>query len=149
MMLRCCLAPSMVLVIVSFAGCWNRPDPALAPARGVVRIGGKPLSQALVRLTPATPGISSEWISEATTDDSGTFDLATSKGPGAVVGRHRVTVSEGAVPGEVRDDQARVAAWLRGLSERPIPERYGTLATSPLEATVGEEGATLELELVR
>lgn len=137
-------------IVVSAAfGCGRKPDPVLAPASGVVRLGGKPLPSALVRFMPAERGIGAEWISEGTTDAEGRYTLACVRGPGAVVGKHRVTVSEGGVPEELRDDQGKVGAWLSGLSGRPIPDRYGTAATSPLEVTVGPEGAGLDLDLDR
>ena len=139
----------LAIVVALACGCGRKPDPLLAPASGVVRLGGKPLESALVRFMPAERGIAAEWISEGTTDMEGRYTLACVRGPGAVVGKHRVTVSEGGVPGELRDDQGKVGAWLSSLSGRSIPDRYGTAATSPLEVTVGPEGAGLDLDLDR
>jgi hypothetical protein len=140
---------AILLVAVLVGGCARKPDPVLVPASGVVTLDGKPLAHALVRFSPTERGISAAWISEGTTDDLGRFELVSPMGPGAVVGTHRVTVSEGGVPDEIRDDQGKVAAWLGKLAGRPLPGRYGTIATSPLEVAVGPSDGTLDLHLAR
>ena len=140
---------AILLVAVLVGGCARKPDPVLVPASGVVTLDGKPLAHVLVRFTPTERGLSAAWISEGTTDDLGRYELVSPMGPGAVVGTHRVTVSEGGVPDEIRDDQGKVAAWLGKLVGRPLPGRYGTIATSPLEVAVGPSVGTLDLVLAR
>ena len=140
---------AILLVAVLVGGCARKPDPVLVPASGVVTLDGKPLAHALVRFSPTERGISAAWISEGTTDDLGRYELVSPMGPGAVLGTHRVTVSEGGVPDEIRDDQGKVAAWLGKLAGRPLPGRYGTIATSPLEVAVGPSDGTLDLHLAR
>lgn len=140
---------AIVLLAVVIGGCARKPDPVLVPASGVVKLDGKPLGHALVRFSPTERGISAAWISEGTTDDLGRYELVSPMGPGAVVGTHRVTVSEGGVPDEIRDDQGKVAAWLGKLAGRPLPGRYGTIATSPLEVAVGASGVGVDLDLAR
>jgi len=140
---------AIVLLAVVIGGCARKPDPVLVPASGVVTLDGKPLAHGLVRFSPTERGISAAWISEGTTDDEGRYELVAPMGPGAVAGTHRVTVSEGGVPDEIRDDQGKVAAWLGKLAGRPLPGRYGTIATSPLEVTVGPSGAGVDLDLAR
>jgi hypothetical protein len=140
---------AIILVAVAIGGCARKPDPVLVPASGVVTLDGKPLAHGLVRFSPTERGISAAWISEGTTDDLGRYELVSPMGPGAVAGTHRVTVSEGGVPDEIRDDQGKVAAWLGKLAGRPLPGRYGTIATSPLEVTVGPSGAGVDLDLAR
>ena len=140
---------AILLVAVLVGGCARKPDPVLVPASGVVTLDGKPLGHVLVRFSPTERGISAAWISEGTTDNEGRYELVSPMGPGAVVGTHRVTVSEGGVPDEIRDDQGKVAAWLGKLAERPLPGRYGTIATSPLEVAVGTSDGTLDLVLAR
>ena len=136
-------------MVAAWVGCARKPDPSLAPTSGTVTLGGKPLPGVLVRFTPSERGINAEWISEDIADDAGRFELTSPRGSGAVVGRHRVTVSEGTVPDDVREDQAKVAAWMAKLSGRPLPEIYGTTATSPLEATVEASGSVITIELNR
>jgi hypothetical protein len=128
---------AILLAAVLVSGCARKPDPVLVPASGVVTLDGKPLGHVTVRFTPAERGLSAAWISEGT------------MGPGAVAGTHRVTVSEGGVPDEIRDDQGKVAAWLGKLAGRPLPGRYGTIATSPLEVAVGTSDGKLDLVLAR
>jgi len=140
---------AILLVAVLVGGCARKPDPVLVPASGVVTLDGKPLGHVLVRFSPAERGLSAAWISEGTTDNEGRYELGSPMGPGAVTGTHRVTVSEGGVPDEIRDDQGKVAAWLGKLAGRPLPGRYGTIATSPLEVTVGPSGAGVDLDLAR
>ena len=141
--------PLVLLILAVAVGCTRRPDPVLAPVTGIVSLDGMPLEHVLVRFLPAERGISADWISEATTDEKGRYELTSPRGPGAVVGRHRVTVSEGGVPDEIRDDQGKVAAWLGKLKGRPVPQRYGTTATSPLEIDVEAGGSEKTLELKR
>lgn len=138
-----------LVVLTLLGGCGWKRDPVLAPASGTVTNAGRPLAHVLVRFLPAERGIAPDWISEATTDAMGRFTLATSRGPGAVVGKHLVTVSEGPVPDDLREDQARVTDWLRALEGRPLPDRFGTSATSPLEATVNEGGSSIDFDLSR
>lgn len=140
---------AIMLVAVAIGGCARKPDPSLVPASGVVTLDGRPLAHVLVRFTPAERGISAAWISEGTTDGEGRYELVSPMGPGAVAGAHRVTVSEGGVPDEIRDDQGKVAAWLGKLDGRPLPGRYGTIATSPLEVAVEPTGAAIDLSLSR
>jgi len=140
---------AILLVAVLVGGCARKPDPVLVPASGVVTLDGKPLGHVLVRFSPAERGLSAAWISEGTTDNEGRYELVSPMGPGAVTGTHRVTVSEGGVPDEIRDDQGKVAAWLGKLAGRPLPGRYGTIATSPLEVAVGPSGAGVDLDLAR
>ena len=140
---------AILLVAVLVGGCARKPDPVLVPASGVVTLDGKPLAHVLVRFSPTERGISAAWISEGTTDNEGRYELVSPMGPGAAVGTHQVTVSEGGVPDEIRDDQGKVAAWLGKLAGRPLPGRYGTIATSPLEVAVGPSVGTLDLVLAR
>ena len=140
---------AILLAAVLVGGCARKPDPVLVPASGVVTLDGKPLGHVLVRFSPTERGISAAWISEGTTDNEGRYELLSPMGPGAVTGTHRVTVSEGGVPEEIRDDQGKVAAWLGKLAGRPLPGRYGTIATSPLEVAVGPSVGTLDLVLAR
>jgi len=140
---------AILLFAVVIGGCARKPDPVLVPASGVVTLDGKPLAHVLVRFSPTERGISAAWISEGTTDNEGRYELVSPMGPGAVTGTHRVTVSEGGVPEEIRDDQGKVAAWLGKLAGRPLPGRYGTIATSPLEVAVGPSVGTLDLVLAR
>lgn len=143
------LVPVAALLACVTVGCARRPDPVLAPVAGSVTRDGKPLANVLVRFAPAARGIPAEWISEGTTDAAGRYALECAKGAGAVVGKHLVTVSEGSVPDDIRDDQGKVAAWLGKLSGRPLPERYATAATSPLEADVAEGGGDHDFDLAR
>ena len=140
---------AILLAAVLVSGCARKPDPVLVPASGVVTLDGKPLGHVCVRFTPAERGLSAAWISEGTTDNEGRYELVSPMGPGAVAGTHRVTVSEGGVPDEIRDDQGKVAAWLGKLAGRPLPGRYGTIATSPLEVAVGTSDGKLDLVLAR
>jgi hypothetical protein len=145
------LGAALVLV---FSGCAKGPPPVTAVS-GVVLLDGQPLPQAKVEFVPELSGFGAEMISSAVTDDRGRFTLAFSysRQPGAVVGRHRVLVTEPPTPAEFRSPdertQARLAQYQAKLKNRPIPPAYGTLNKTPLAVDVKPDQATYDLQLQR
>jgi hypothetical protein len=123
--------------LLAFCGCAKGPPP-MTPVSGVVLLDGQPLPQAKVEFCPVLKGFGAEMNSSAVTDDQGRFTLAKSltNEPGAVVGQHRVLITEMPTPGEFRSQdpatQARYAAYMAKLKNRPIPANYGVLATAEI-----------------
>ncbi len=106
---------------------------ATAPARGEIRIDGKPLANAYVVFTPEKGPCAT-----AHSDDDGGFVLSTYRdGDGAVVGKHYVTVSAR----ESTNEPARGAPGLTQPGRSLIPVRYNNSATSGLtyNVTAGNE----------
>jgi hypothetical protein len=135
------------------AGCARTPPP-VTEAEGTVLLNGKPLPNAKVQFIPQLQHFGAELNSVAVTDEKGFFLLTCLKGePGAVVARHKVLVSEAPPPAEFRrpdgDTQERYANYLRGMTNRPIPQEYGSLRTTRLEVEVTPGQKTYELKLTR
>ena len=134
------------------AGCAPRP-PAVVAVEGTVTLDGAPLPLARVEFVPDLKHFGAEYNSSAVTDETGHFVLVCALGqqPGAAVGTHRVLVSEH-TPDDLRgmsgETQARLAAYLARLKNRPIPEQYGTLGKTPLTVEVKGSG-TYDLKLTR
>ena len=146
------LSAAALLAAMAAAGCGPTP-PAIVLVEGVVLLDGKPLPGAEVQFVPMIQGFGGEYIAVAVTDEQGRFKLACNGREGASAGENRVTVSEGPLPDEFRGQSARAqmgaSKFLAGLKNRPIPEKYGNLAQSPLSVTVTPDRKEYELTLTR
>jgi hypothetical protein len=138
--------------LASAGGC-RRVPPPFTEAGGVVLLDGKPLPNAEVEFFPEVEGFGIDLNSTATTDEEGRFALkGTYNGKsGAAVGTHRVIVTEPPVPAELRsgDAQGRLAQYLKGQKNRPIPEKYRTAAGTPLRVEVKADQKEYTIELSR
>lgn len=144
---RCgCLFLASLAVALPSAGC-GRAQPATAPVIGRVLLDGKPIAAAAVMFEPLDGGVPAR----GSTGGDGSFTLSTfAREDGALVGRHRVSISK-----FVTED---VAANELGLEAAPgppgfqpkaaLPVRYADPKTSGLEATVEAKGASVEFTLV-
>jgi hypothetical protein len=139
--------------LLAICGCAKGPPP-MTDVSGVVLLDGQPLPQAHVEFCPILKGFGAEMNSSAVTDDQGHFTLAKSltSEPGAVVGQHRVLITERPTPAEFRSQdpqtQARYIAFMAKLKNRPIPANYAVLATAPI-VDVKSEQKEYKLELKR
>jgi len=144
---------SVACCLIAICGCAKSPPP-MTEVSGVVMLDGQPLPQAKVEFCPVLKGFGAEMNSTAITDDQGRFTLANSltNVPGAVVCQHRVLITERATPAEFRSQdpqtQARYAAFMAKLKNRPIPVPYGVLATAPL-VEVKSDQKEYKIELKR
>jgi len=134
------------------AGCGKPEPPPRVAVSGLVTIGGKPVPSALVTFYPLFEGFGGEVIAEGITDGDGRYTLACPLGDGCCIGRHKVTVTDAPSPDDAREQsveaQARMRAFLRSLTNRPIGRDFGTLATTPLEIEVtAAEGSDYDLRL--
>jgi hypothetical protein len=131
------------------AGC-GKPPPAILPAEGVVRLGGKPLNKARVMFIPQT-GAGREYVASGLTDETGRYRLTCNGRPGACAGENRVLVLESDVPPELKGEslevQARLVRYRQSLGNRPIPGQYGTAVNTPLKATVSPEQTEYNFDL--
>jgi hypothetical protein len=132
-------------------GCSKPEPPARVPVSGVITIDGKPVPSAVVTFYPSFEGFGGEVIAEGVTDAGGRYSLACPLGPGACLGKHKVTVADAPTPEDAREQsvagQQRMQAFLKSLTNRPIGAKFGTLATSPLEVEVSAESGTYDLQL--
>lgn len=141
----------LVLGITAATGCGKPEPPARVPVSGVVTIEGQPVPSALVTFYPSFDGFGGEVIAEGVTDAGGRYTLAGPLGPGACLGKHKVTVADAPTPEDAREQsvagQQRMQAFIKSLTNRPIGTKFGTLATTPLEVevTAGAGGYDLPL----
>jgi hypothetical protein len=138
--------------LIAICGCAKGPPP-MTEVSGLVLLDGQPLPQAKVEFCPVLKGFGAEMNSSAVTDDQGRFTLANSLTivPGAVIGQHRVLITERATPAEFRSQdpqtQARYGAFMAKLKNRPIPAPYGVLVTAPLvEVKLDQKEYNIELK---
>ena len=142
-------ALAAVALPAAFSGCGSS-TPILAPAvEGVVTINNQPLANATVTFTPTAPGVAGQYVGTAVTDDKGHYVLQTAGKPGAVVGEHKVTVTEGPVPESMRGEENQGRAAGTNLKNRPIPAEYGSLAKTTLTVTVKADQKDYPLSLSR
>jgi hypothetical protein len=139
-----------VLVVLGIAalGCAKTPPP-VTTVEGTVLLDGKPLPFAMVQFMPDTADFGAELNSTGVTDEMGHFTLTCTRQnePGAVVGKHRVVVIEGPVPGDIRRNQDKAAEYQNKLKNRPIPAAYGTFSQTPIiiEVTADKKDYTVKM----
>lgn len=127
------------LTLVALAGCEKGPAGKVTEAEGVVTLDGKTLPGVLVSFFP-DPSLGQVPGSTGRTDDTGHYKLTTADGrPGAVVGRHTVTVR-----GERGDERSGTAG-----TEKLVPKAYTQAgAGNPLGTVEVAEGKkTYDLDL--
>lgn len=138
------LAPTLAV------GCGGKSDgPDLAKVGGTVTYQGKPLPNAQVLFLPDTPGAPS---ANGTTDKNGYYQLTTrTPGDGALVGKHRVTVTargpDKVIPGNT------TTSGMPGNDVEPgdplIPQKYFIADTSGLNGEVKSGKNTIDFDLTQ
>lgn len=142
---RGCLPLAGFLLALAAAGC-GKAKPATAPVTGRVLLDGKPVAGAAVMLEPVGGGVPAR----GSTGGDGSFTLSTfGRDDGALVGRHRVSVSKFVVEGVAANELGLEAAPApAGLQPKAaLPARYADAKTSGLEATVEAGGTKVEFAL--
>ncbi|MFO0927392.1 MAG: hypothetical protein U0736_10180 [Gemmataceae bacterium] len=142
----------LAFALIAVVGCGPRP-PAVVPVEGRVLLDGRPLPHAEVQFLPELRDFGAELNSTGVTDATGRFRLRClyRSQDGAAVARHRVLVTEAAMPDALRSPagQGRYAQHLRGLANRPIPPVYGSVAATPLRVDVTPARTEYEIRLTR
>jgi hypothetical protein len=134
-----------LLLALAAAGC-GKAKPATAPVTGRVLLDGKPLAGAAIMLEPVSGGVPAR----GSTGGDGSFTLSTfGRDDGALVGRHRVSVSKFVVEAVAANELGLEAAPApAGLQPKAsLPARYADAKTSGLEATVEAGGTKVEFAL--
>jgi hypothetical protein len=142
---RSCLPLAGLLVVLASTGC-GKTKPATAPVTGRVLLDGKPVAAAAVMFEPVDGGVPAR----GSTGADGSFTLSTfARDDGALVGRHRVSVSKFVTEGVAANEFGLEAApGQPGLQPKAaLPARYADAKTSGLEATVEAGGTKVEFAL--
>jgi hypothetical protein len=148
--IKVCLRAGMVVLALSAAGCGAK-RPIFTPAEGTVTLDGRPLPYARVEFVPLLKGFGAEFNSVGITDEHGHFTLSCGGQAGAAVAKHRVVVQEGPLPpqarGQSEEAQNAFAEHMAKMKNRPIPPRYGSVVSTPLELEVTAGQSTYNLVL--
>jgi hypothetical protein len=142
------------LALAAFVGCTHTPPP-VTEVEGVVLLNEIPLPKAHVEFVPDLQHFGAEMNSIGATDEKGKFQLTChfKSQPGAVVGKHRVVVTEVPVTAEMRGmdqtSQRKLNSYLASLTNRPIPERYGSAGKTPVIIEVTKEQKSYQIKLTR
>lgn len=142
------------LTCLAIVGCGDS-GPELGRVTGTVTMDGQPLANALVTFVPEAGGRSST----GTTDSSGNYTLIYADKKGALIGRHKVsvttiqTVDDEVDMSEIPSDDPRYAelmakgedAYNEAQVTEPIPAKYNT--NSELAEEVSSGSNTINLDL--
>ena len=126
--------------LLAATGCKPTP-PAVVPVEGTIYLDDKPLPFAQIDFVPELTEFGAEMNSSAISDENGMFVLKSMhmQQSGAAVAKHRVLVNEH-TPDDMRGmdgkSQHRLAVYMAGLKNRPIPEVYGVAMRTPLRVEV-------------
>ena len=149
--------PILIALLTPLVTVGCNPSPKLAPVSGKVTLNGKPVGNVRVEFHPDPDAKGTGPSSTATTDSSGQFTLAsTGSGgePGAVIGSHRVILSDLDVYGSVfvgrgnyrHEDEKGVPKEVPKIPR--IPSVYSDLSKTPFKIDVvpGMEPVKLEVK---
>lgn len=140
------------LVFLVAVGCSG--DPPLVAVKGKLTMKGKPLGNVKVDFHPDPDKGTRGGSSTATTDKDGNFTLSYKPGtPGAVVGHHRILLTDLDIFGNVfvgrGDYRSEEEGKKREVPKKPrFPVLYTNLNDSPfrVEVKVGMEPVELEIK---
>ena len=133
-MIRGLTACSLAIVAGAVAGCGPRPgtDPT-ANVTGTVTLDGQPIERVSVAFMPESGRPAS-----GLTDASGNFELSTfDTGDGAVLGKHKVVLSEQISDITPAPDDPNFATWKRPKPR--FPKLYSDPQRTPFTVEVTEE----------
>lgn len=143
------------ILMFLLAGCGKAPapPPPIVEVEGVVLLDGKPLKNVEVRFVPVVE-CGSDYVARATTNVKGEFRLLCNNGqPGACECENRVLILEGPLPaadrGASQEARERQRKFRESLENRPLPQEYASLVTSPLVLKVEAGKKTYTIELTR
>lgn len=136
---------------VLLAGCSGQP---LAEVKGTVTMGGKGIANVKVEFHPDPDKGTSGPGSAGTTDEQGKFSLTYNNGkPGAIVGHHRVVLTDLDVFGNVfvgrgdyrKDDDGKISAEVPKKAR--FPDKYSDLAQTPFREEVKPGMGTVAFDI--
>lgn len=145
----------LVLLLLPLAGGCAPTPPPMTPVEGVVLLDGEPLPSALVEFAPDLEQFGAEMNSSGITDEKGQFQLTCllKSEPGAVIGKHRVVVTDAPPPAGARGPsqtaQQKMREYQKSLKNRPIPKVYSAIGSTPLTVEVTADQKVYTLKLTR
>ena len=124
----------LVLIVMATVGCGgaSRDIPKIAPVAGVLKYKGAPVPDVAVAFYPAKGPAGA-----GVTDAKGAFTIKTNGQLGAVVGKHKVTASQGQQSGEFPPADGHE---LELLKKTTIPSKYADQNTTDLNIDIPAEG---------
>jgi len=139
-----------IAVAILCQGCRKEAPPPIVAAQGVVMLNGAPLPTVQVRFIPQIK-FGPQFIATGVTDAQGRYSLTCNGQPGACAVENMVTVSEAEIPAKLQGENAQreLATYLQALKNRPVPQNYGSPATTPLSVSVTEGQSEYKLDLHR
>jgi hypothetical protein len=112
---------TLLLIAVTLAGCSRQPAYKLVPAKGVVKIKGKPAANIMINSMPDIMAGNNGPTSNAVTNINGEFELKTNdQKSGAVAGRHIITLFD--------MDEERPEQGTQATKPPRIDSKYSTAA---------------------
>ena len=161
MMLNSVRATNLVLILFACSclllvtsGCSGPKIPEQVPLTVVIlNAKGKPLNNVNVQMVPQQDGLDGSYIAEGTTDKDGRCEMnLSSANPGVPACRHKVQITEGKASADARQaymsgDPSAALKEKKARKNRPIPEIYTRLTTTPLIIDVDGEQPEIELKL--
>lgn len=142
-MARRCRCPEFLLLgCLLLTGCSG--EPAYHPVSGRLTLDGAPVAQAAVMFHPRASGP----VGSAVTDAEGKFSVRAANRDGLPPGDYTITVTKQRTVGvEVGEDGLEKAPGSDVRIEWVVPEKYSTLDSSGLTASVPVATAVYELKL--
>lgn len=136
-----------VVLLTTLAGCAQESTP-FGEVEGRVTLGDKPLANVLVQFVPDAAQGTKGTHSTAMTDDQGHYVLNCADGrPGAVVGRHIVTIIFKESWQNRTEDPRDPNAKPRPATPNLVPPRYQSSSTTPERHEVREGKQVIDLKL--
>jgi hypothetical protein len=138
---------SGLLLVGLVAGCGPRYK--LIPAQGILKIDGQPAAEINVMFMPDSVGEGKGFgpTSYGMTDQSGRFVLRTTDGrEGAVVGRHRVILSDTTIEQLSQEREEELKRQRKWPPQQRLDDRYGTIAAG-VTAEVKEGGGEITIDI--
>ena len=149
------------ILLASWLGAGCGGGPQRAQVEGRVLLDSKPIKNILVTFLPDTEADTFGPNSAAVTDEDGHYQLVCEdrpRRPGAVIGRHRVTLVDldavslpdrGQHPAGMRPKALEKGepSDAKGRAERRLAAQYMDYAATPLKKQVKEGNQTINLEL--
>ena len=125
----------------------------MVAAEGTVMLDGRPLPKVRLEFIPTFGGFGGELLATAEAGDDAKFRVMNGIGTGLCAGTYKVTVHELPPPADMQeyraDTPARQKAYYAALANRPIPERYGSLTTTPLVVEITPQTTDYAITLDR
>ena len=136
------LSGAAAIVSLCVLGCGGQSP--RGEVHGTLRSGDEPLANVLVTFVPERSDSSGGARSAGVTDTAGQYRLTGEDGrPGAIVGRHRVTLQDMAIYAAERSADGMIVT----MPPERVSRAYGDPLRTPLVVEVAEGDQSLDLEL--